>query len=129
MKGGKKMNYQTRTFASASGLSSRSPDTQRELVILTGLDSDYNNIDLYSFVSEMEEQGIKKVVLDMSKIPTHESRVRGLAFFEGAFHVKGIEAKYTGMGDKPVFNPPSFGEYITPKLAKSIDSAVEDFTK
>ncbi len=111
-------------------LAVRNPVGQEATAVLEHLTEDYKLDNLRPILDEMKRTGVKNVVLDLSKFPATFRR-HWLAFLDGAVAMAfGFEARYIGITvDEAGSEEPSFRDYIAPKIAKSLDEAVESLSK
>jgi hypothetical protein len=112
------------------GLSVRYPVGQNETAVLEDLTEDYGLDRLRPVFDEMKKAGVKNVALDLSGFP-EASRAKRLPFLEGALAIMcQFETRYSGINvNKTDFRDITFFEYISPKIANSIDAAVESFNR
>ena len=111
-------------------LALRNPVGQEATAVLENLTEDYKLDNLRPILDEMKRTGVRNVVLDLSKFPA-TSRRQWLAFLDGAVAMaSGFEARYIGITvDEAGSGEPFFRDYITPKIARSLDDAVESLSK
>lgn len=108
----------------------KNPAGQEATAVLENLTEAYEFDNLRPILDEMRKTGVRNVVLDLSQF---SATVRGqwLAFLDGAVAMgSGFETRYTGITvDEAGSGEPSFRDYISPKIAGSLDEAVESFNK
>ena len=112
------------------GLAIRHPVGQESTAVLENLTDDYKIDYLRPVLDEMKQTGVRNVVLDLSQFPA-TSRRQWLAFLDGAIAMASdFETRYTGItADEAGAGEPSFRDYIAPKIAESLDVAVQSFSE
>ncbi len=113
------------------GLTVTHPVGQEATAILEGLSEEYDIDRLRPILDEIKEAGVQNVVVDLSRYSsTH--RNLWLAFLNGALEMIDFQSRYFGIRLDEVSRgepEPSFRRYITPKIAESLDAAVESLSR
>ena len=121
------MEYESiKLQGSLYGLAVRQPIGQGSTAVVENLTAAYSIEQLRPIFGEMKQAGVRNVVLDLSQFPVDSRRV-WLAYMEGCF-VRGFDfnTRYIGITvDEVAAAEKSFRDIITPKIAVSLDAAVE----
>lgn len=112
------------------GLVVRNPVGQAATAVLENLTDSYDIDNLKRVSDEMQRTGVRNVVIDLSQVPVITRRP-WLAFLDGGFAGGyGFETRYIGITvDEASAGEPGFGDYIAPKIAESLDAAVESLSR
>jgi len=115
------------------GLSVRKPVGQEATAVLENLTESFgleHGLDyLKPILAEMKQAGVRNVILDLSQFP-ETSKNRWIAFLDGIATAYDFEIRYTGITVDEVDDiTPSFTKHITPKIAESLDAAVESLSQ
>lgn len=124
------MEYKSMELQSSLyGLAIKHPVGQEVTAVLENLTNDYKLAQLRPVLDEMKQTGVRNIVLDFSQFPA-KSKGNWLAFLDGALAIAyGFKTRYTGITVDELAGEPSFRDYIVPKIAESLDVAVESLSR
>lgn len=110
------------------GLTVRSPEGKSETAVIENLNSRYPMSNLRPILYVLKEAGVKNIVIDLSRFSLQSRRI-GLLFLEGAVSMSSdFETRYIGTTiDEISVEEPHLRGYISQKIAKSLDEAVDSF--